>query len=67
MQTSSKHPEGRDFKVPDLDLPVLPEIARRPPVLTMDQYFRLNESDSFESSQPPLVPVSEKCAVVFEL
>ena len=67
MQISSKRPEGRELTVPDLELPVLPELARRPPVLTMDQYFALNESEPFDSNQTPVVPANEKCPVPFDL
>lgn len=67
MQTSSKRPKGRELIVPELDLPVLPEIARRPPVLTMDQYFVLNEMEPFDSRQHLIVPAHDKCALPFEM
>jgi hypothetical protein len=67
MQTSSKRPEGRELTVPELDLPVLPAFARRPPVLTMDQYFALNESEPLDSNPTPVIPADEKCPVPFVL
>ena len=53
--------------MPDLDLPALPEIARRPPALSMDQYFLLNEDDRLNIGPNELVPGNEKCTVPFEL
>ena len=65
MQTFSKRPEKRELIVPDLDLPVLSEEARRPPRLTMDQYLAWNTRDEFEPT-PPL-DSAERCRVPFEL
>ncbi len=53
--------------MPELDLPVLSEFARRPPVLTMDQYFAANESEPIDPCQNGVVPANEKCAVPFDL
>ena len=67
MPTSSKPIEKRKWEVPDLDLPILPEIARHPPVLTMDEYFAWNENDPLDFGVKPVVPVAERCLTPFEL
>jgi hypothetical protein len=67
MQTSSKQHIERELVVPELDLPVLPDVARQPPVLTMDQYFAWNEDDPFDAAETPIVPANEKCGVPFKL
>lgn len=67
MRTSSKRPEKPDWAVPDFDLPVLPEIAGRPPVLSMEQYFLANESDELQFGKQPAFSLSERCLVPFEL
>ncbi len=54
------------LNVPDLDLPKLPEIARRPPVLTMDQYLAWNTRDEFQMPVPFPNP-ADRCLVPFEL
>jgi hypothetical protein len=64
MRTFSNRGERRDLAVPELDLPVLPKAARRPPVLTMDQYFQWNaEMDTVES----MPSVEDRCTVPFDL
>jgi hypothetical protein len=67
MRKSSKPPAGSELTVPDLELPVLTEFARRPPVLTMDQYFAMNERQLLDADETPVVPATEKCSVPFEL
>jgi hypothetical protein len=66
MQLPSSASRSRKLVVPDLDLPILPEIARRPPVLTMDQYFLWNDAEFRMETPPPSSPL-DKCAVPFEL
>ena len=51
--------------MPELDLPILPESFRRPPVLTMDQYLLWNTRDEFES--PLQSDPAERCDVPFVL
>jgi hypothetical protein len=63
MEKSSKQ-AAPDWVLRDSDLPILPELARKPPVLTMDEYFRLNDED------PDLItrtPITERCQAVFDL
>lgn len=67
MQKSLKPTETPRVEVPDLDLPLWPECARRPPVLTMEQYFALNESDALDFGSKPVVTLMERCLVPFEM
>jgi hypothetical protein len=67
MLKSSKPIESREWVVPDFELPILPEIARRPPVLTMDQYFSMTEDDSLDFGMKPVVPIKDRCLVPFEM
>lgn len=67
MQKSSKPIEDPKWEVPDFDLPILPELARRPPVLTMDQYFEMTENDPLDFGVTLVVPVADRCLVPFEM
>jgi hypothetical protein len=53
--------------VPDLELPILTDAARRPPVLSMDQYFLANENDALAFHEDSAPPFEERCSVPFEL
>ena len=67
MQKSSNQREARELTVPDLDLPILTDAARRPPVLSMDQYFLANENDALAFHEDSAPPFEERCSVPFEL
>jgi hypothetical protein len=66
MTKFGKRGNNDAIELPDLELPVLPEIARRPPVLTMDQYLAWNTRDEFEGATVS-TPLEERCDVLFEL
>lgn len=66
MLKSSNQPASPEPRIPELELPVLPEIARRPPVLTMDQYLVWNTRDEFETVISFPNP-EDRCLDLFEL
>ena len=67
MQKSSNQKEARELAVPDLELPILTDAARRPPALSMDQYFLANENDALAFHENSAPPFEERCSVPFEL
>ena len=67
MKKFSERPAGSDAAKDMLELPSLPDSARRPPVLTLDQYFVWNMQDVLnEGANAPTSP-HEKCGTLFEL
>ena len=65
MKKSAMPCDENAVELPDLELPVLSGAARRPPVLSMDQYLAWNTMTEFEPMPPSTL--EERCQAPFEL
>lgn len=67
MKKFSEPHAGNNASTPALDLPNIPDAGRRPPVLTLDQYFAWNMDEGLDVSAKVQSRSEERCTALFEL
>lgn len=67
MKKFSEPHAGSNAITPALDLSNIPDAGRRPPVLTLDQYFAWNMQETFQAGPNPQLRPEDKCSALFEL